>query len=682
MRKIIDVKFDEISKYSKKIGAKNVLTDFIPDMLIKKREYKEFIDLLRLDHYDTMYYLDKSYEIIKGESFENKINYFCHCLNEDNYEFLISRLPEHITGQDDDIYYLIILSECYKGLKDENKEKQCNDKISDYLIYFDRITRNINCFDAKSQAFFLKVIIKHCILTKDKSIIALLNELKNTELPELKYFILIQLLYIRTGFNLVDDRTLSEIKVLVEQVDHFDSFFWISLAFLENDSNGKILTRSNKKDITSLLYYCHINDQVKIKDIINQKPNHELLKLLCEHEHSFIWDTIEKSVFRKDYLSDGLWNELYLLKLSSYIKNTDNIDICLINKYFKKLKSKDTENKRNLFDNIEDIEKKEIEYLMKKNEELIDSENSQSPINKQLHKLYLALYDYYMRKQDRKQDELKQAIFQSVSHTLNNILVVQNVTLHNTLANPESSVKKLLMYNEIISSIMKSIQLAFAGKEVIRSKVEIFKNHSIDRMSLYDVFWFCFALNFNQLLSGKGYWEAILETIFDLNNNPENFEIVEKMIKDLDITQMSSTEAEFFAERFYLPEFVVCNRLFKIDMDGLKNFYVEKDSYTFSIFFIIFLELTKNMFKYGFLNVGENKNFRIECKVNPYDFKMEFANNFNNSQLLHTNTLQGLNMIKLFADMLGGFEKKTLDTKCQDISEFVVSLKIEKGRVS
>ncbi|HPM01350.1 MAG TPA: hypothetical protein PK816_04250, partial [Candidatus Cloacimonadota bacterium] len=396
------------------------------------------------------------------------------------------------------------------------------------------------------------------------------------------------------------------------------------------------------------------------------------------------------------YLTEDQVLKIKLLNLNTYIKNHEDLDMVYLKNEFHECYKLSLVNPKYK-------ERKVIAGILsfiEKDKVLVKPNNRQEQIeDKTLHTLHdihreiikygfetenlkilvdllLTYYDNYINAKEREKESLKRAIFQSVSHTLNNILVAQNVTLQNTVKNPESNIKKLLMYNEIIASIMKSIQLAFSDLAVTKSKIEVFENESSNRISLYDILWFCFSLNFNQLLSGKGYWEDIMFSLFDINKYPENIDIVEEMFASFEVNEMNHKQLLDLSETFSHYQDIEQLRNFKFHFDALKAFYVDKDSYSFSLFFIIFLELSKNMLKYGILNTETNRALIIEADSSDIDVNIRFSNTFNNSYLLRSNTLQGLNMVKLYVETIGQFSQQTIKTEFDSISMFEVKLTI------
>jgi hypothetical protein len=293
--------------------------------------------------------------------------------------------------------------------------------------------------------------------------------------------------------------------------------------------------------------------------------------------------------------------------------------------------------------------------------------------NKDRRKIISILRDLFEKHEQEKQI-LQQNIMQAVSHTLGNMLFVQkaitkNLLVTNTL---EYDVKRLQLFQTVTASVLDSIKVAFGGN--IENNIEFFIKNAEDKISLISIFYFALSINLDNLLQAAGYWENIYDNFFYLNeeNEDEIIKNTESIQKDDDfkVLELSDEDINRFINFFHSKKGSLLNQRFKINTKNLKNIFIEKDSYTFSMIFTILQELIKNMFKYGSIDI-DNK-FTIDSEENEDFYIIYFENNVKIEEKNKIGTLRGLEMIKLFANILGGFDKDIKDDK------FSIKIEIKK----
>jgi len=306
--------------------------------------------------------------------------------------------------------------------------------------------------------------------------------------------------------------------------------------------------------------------------------------------------------------------------------------------------------------------------------------------------VYMGLTDWLQDKSDniiRKQEQeiaeielqkekektiLRQNIMQAVSHTLGNMFAVQKAITKNLVGsdNLEEKVKRLELFQTITSSVLDSIKVAFGGN--IENNIDFFNKALDNRISVYSIFYFALNINLDNLLKAAGFWDIIYNDFFKINKNNED-EVISltdniRNSKTFKILYLSDEEIAKFTNYFNSKEMNVVNDKFSIDINFLKDIYVEKESYTFAIIFTILQELVKNILKYGITS----KEDRIIIKVieNNHDFTINFKNKIKQKKINKIGTLKGLEMIKLFSEIFGGFSKKI------ENNNFEIEIKIKK----
>jgi len=278
------------------------------------------------------------------------------------------------------------------------------------------------------------------------------------------------------------------------------------------------------------------------------------------------------------------------------------------------------------------------------------------------------------KKHEEEKRILQQNIMQAVSHTLGNMLFVQKAITNNLLnsANLDDDVKRLQLFQTVTASVLDSIKVAFGGN--IENNIEFFSKNGKNRISLISTFYFALSINMDNLLQAAGYWEKIYDNFFCLTEENEDkiIEITENIQKndDFKVIELSDDDIKRFINFFHSPSGYLLNDKFKINSQAVKDIFFEKDGYTFSIIFTIFQELIKNMFKYGLIDIS-NK-FIINSKEDNEFYTIYFENNVKIEEKNRIGTLRGLEMIKLFSNILGEFKKEIKDDK------FSITIRIKK----
>jgi len=291
---------------------------------------------------------------------------------------------------------------------------------------------------------------------------------------------------------------------------------------------------------------------------------------------------------------------------------------------------------------------------------------------------------------DKKENEkiqLRTDIFQAVSHTISNIMLA-NKTITKRIrngTNSENDVNRLELLNDLVLSTMKAVKLAFSKEDIVVSKapddLSLEKIH--DGISLYDLLCFCLNINLNYLVSGEGEegWATIRNVFFsidryDKKNVAEKLAMLKEMRKSphFSISELSHDQINSFMKTFHSETFQPIHHFFAIQTEELRDFYVRKDSYTFSVLFIILLELTKNMLRYGTIQDKDARKFTMKSEINGNDLVLTLANTCQKSRLnLKESTLKGLAMIQEFSKVLGRFEKTEREIE-SDLLEFTTKL--------
>jgi len=271
-------------------------------------------------------------------------------------------------------------------------------------------------------------------------------------------------------------------------------------------------------------------------------------------------------------------------------------------------------------------------------------------------------------KAEQEKIKLRSNIFQAVSHTLGNMLNIENNSLDNILLNPDSNeIKRLKLNNLIMSSIVLSIGIAFSDKSIINSKTQFFATANESNISLRDILLFCLNLNLNYLLTGSGKWQEISKLFFEgietINDIPQ-------------ITELNHAEIKNFYNFILTQEY--CKRNFVFELEPLQSIFVEKNSYTFAIIFVIFNELIKNMFKYGTIRDLNLRNYNISADTENGKLTVSFGNTARNNVNFEGNTLQGLNMVEEFAKAFGYIEKSESALENSKYKKFEIKIIIDK----
>lgn len=264
----------------------------------------------------------------------------------------------------------------------------------------------------------------------------------------------------------------------------------------------------------------------------------------------------------------------------------------------------------------------------------------------------------------QKYAELQTNIFQAMSHTLANMLAAHKNMIANIKKGYDvAEVRRLGTSHDIMVSLVDSIKISFSDISRLRNKIEIFNQNGSDRISLYHLFYFCFNLSLHQLLQGGGKWEGTYLNFFSSNGNIDN-ELIEKVEsiqknETMLLSNMMSSEINNFIEYFHNDLLKMINQYFEINIDDLKNIFVTRDGYTFSILFTIFLELTTNMLRYGSIRDSQLRKFVVKS-VRDRDVTQIKFTNFVSKQITEdkSSTLQGLEMAKFFTNVVGNIDQK------------------------
>ncbi|MEE4358725.1 MAG: tetratricopeptide repeat protein [Desulfococcaceae bacterium] len=286
--------------------------------------------------------------------------------------------------------------------------------------------------------------------------------------------------------------------------------------------------------------------------------------------------------------------------------------------------------------------------------------------------------------------QIKTNIFQAVSHTISNIMLANKGIIHK-IKNQTSSatdIDRLELLNNLVLSTMKAIKLAFSKDSVAFAKTEndLFFQKTGNSISLYHFLYFCLNVNLYYLVTGEEGWETIREIFFDIDEDDEDdleskLSALETMRKTpgFAISELSENNVNKFVNAFRTEVFYPVSRFFDIQTDDLKDIYVKNSSYTFSILFIIFLELSKNMLRYGTVEDESVRKFAIRTESSLDGCRIIMSNICKKSRLtLKESTLQGLAMIQEFSKALGDFEKWENDIPDTDFTEFTTVLFINR----
>ncbi|MCK4357760.1 MAG: N-6 DNA methylase [Candidatus Cloacimonetes bacterium] len=294
---------------------------------------------------------------------------------------------------------------------------------------------------------------------------------------------------------------------------------------------------------------------------------------------------------------------------------------------------------------------------------------------------------------EKEKNELKTRIFQAVSHTIGNFIWAEKGIIHKIKENYNTAndIRRMELYHELMLAIMNSIKISFSKENIIKSKIEndIEYNKSDKNISIYELLYFCLNMNIDRLIRGDAGWGSIRNTFFNIDKW-ENKNKYNKVIKycesiynseDFLISDISHSEIFKFKNFFINEDFRDINRYFEIQIDELNNIFVVKNSYTFSILFIVLLELIKNMFRYGTVKNFDMRIFKIFYSSDDDFHKITFSNLIHKDSMINEeSTLQGLEMVKEFLKVLGKFEKSEEIINKSDFKEFIIQIYFKKIR--
>lgn len=295
---------------------------------------------------------------------------------------------------------------------------------------------------------------------------------------------------------------------------------------------------------------------------------------------------------------------------------------------------------------------------------------------------------------ERKLKDLRTNIFQGVSHTISNIML-GNKSITKRIKSGTSSmndVNRLELLNNLVLSTMNAIKLVFSNEDIVLSRAqdELFCEKINDGISLHDLLYFCLNINLYYLVVGEGEegWATIRNIFFSINRYDKK-DIREKlnMLKAMrkapffSISELSEEEISGFVNTFQSEQFQSVQRFFMIQIQELESLYVKKESYTFSVLFIILLELTKNMLRYGTIQNKDARKFIMKTETDGDNVVLTLTNTCQKSRLnLKESTLKGLAMIQEFSKVLGRFEKAEKEIEHTDLFEFTTRLFIRKPK--
>jgi len=256
--------------------------------------------------------------------------------------------------------------------------------------------------------------------------------------------------------------------------------------------------------------------------------------------------------------------------------------------------------------------------------------------------------------------------------------------------NSVNDINRLELLNDLVLSTMKAVKLAFSKEDIVASKApdDLSRKKIEDGISLHDLLCFCLNINLHYLVSGEGEeaWATIRNVFFFINKyDRKNYQNKLRMLKKLrksprfSISELSEDQIAGFVDAFWSEEFQPVHQFFVVQIEELGNFYVKKDSYTFSVLFIILLELTKNMLRYGTIGDREARKFTMKSENNDDYVVLTLSNVCQKYKLnLKESTLKGLAMIQEFSKVVGKFERAEKDIEDSDFLEFTTRLFIRK----
>ncbi len=300
--------------------------------------------------------------------------------------------------------------------------------------------------------------------------------------------------------------------------------------------------------------------------------------------------------------------------------------------------------------------------------------------------------NYEKSKHEEEKRKIKTRIFQAMSHTIGSFVWSDKLIINKIREgrSSENDIRRLELFNELILSIMNSIKIAYSSNKVIDNTLDkdIKCSKSVNNISVYHLFCFCLNINLERLIRGSEGWGSTRKSFFFLDKKDKTnywksidyFESIQNSPNFL-ISDLSEDAITTFIKFFKSNVLQKINRYFDIQINELKNLYVIKNSYTFSVLFVIFLELTKNMFRYGSIKDKVKRIFKIYAISDKEYFHINFINFVNKSSyIVKESTLQGLEMVQEFSKVLGEFQKTEKPIKNSNFSEFSIKLSIRRKR--
>jgi hypothetical protein len=457
--------------------------------------------------------------------------------------------------------------------------------------------------------------------------------------------------------------------------------------------NEKIISLINKDNFSSLFRLIDelnkstfsIDDSIiyATKFLLKNGNMQQIINMfkLLKPEENYILDTtyhtpilygIEKN---KDQFLNAMFS-MYLFKQKWDIDNNISVDI-------------DHEMLKLL------VKNNRIKLLLKLFKMHLNSENPRFFIwaNNFIHKINIEKEIAHKEvEHEREKNKLKTRIFQAMSHTIGSFVWSDKLIINKIREgrSSENDIRRLELFNDLILSIMNSIKIAYSSDEIINctldKDIEFSKNPK--NISLYHLFYFCFNINLERLIRGDEGWGSTRKSFFFLDKKDKTnywksidyFESIQNSPNFL-ISSLSEDAITNFIEFFKSNVLQKVNRYFDIQINELKNLYVIRNSYTFSVLFVIFLELTKNMFRYGSIKDKVKRIFKIYTVSDKEYFHINFINFVHKSSfVVKEGTLQGLAMVQEFSKVLGNFKKDEKPFENSNFNKFSIELSIRKKK--
>ncbi|MBN2693432.1 tetratricopeptide repeat protein [bacterium] len=578
----------------------------------------------------------------------------------EKYEQAEFYLKKVIILEPNNDYFYKLLSELYQKSK----------KYEDFNLTFEKYYNNEN-INPKSKSLTIGYLISLTLILDD---IYKSNNLEKNNIEDIKNKIKNVLLMQnlkktqsneneKLNLEIDKDENDSNTKKMYNKIenDFFKNSFWSEIGIytiIEVFSlfSDQIRFINLYKDVAKLIDEDKINEILTIpvnssEDSNETKHPLSFLKLINSKGKEISIVKIKKIDIFRDILKTNDSNEIKKIKIKLSLLEVVKEDI--ETKLDIKIKGKSQNQNYRLLMNLSNL------YII---------------ITKQLQEEVTEL----TKKHEQEKRILQQNIMQAVSHTLSNMIFVQKAITKNLLgsSNIEEKIKKLQLFQSLTSSVIDSIKVAFGDN--VENNIDFFKSISKNRLSVFTILYFGLNINLDNLLQAAGYWENIYRDFFKITskNEEEIIDLTDEIRKnrDFNISELSENSVKNFSLFLKSDSNRVVMNNFLIDIDVLKNIYIEQESYTFSIIFTILQELIKNMLKYG--SIDSEEPFIIKAIEFDDSYKITFKNRIKTQETNKIGTLKGLEMIKLFSEILGGFEKKIEENR------FEITITIKKDFIS